>query len=88
MNDSGEIDLDGNSWRGTIGERGCEECHYGRRRNILTYEAARTGQQVGIELSENDVDHDLLGQWAVWRGGEKRKPKFGVAQETCIWVVE
>ena len=84
LNDSGEIDLDGNSWRCAIGESVCEEYQYryGRWGNILTCEAARRNQQVDIELSENDVDHDLLGQWAVWRGGEKREPKFGVAQET------
>ncbi len=83
MNDSGEIDLDGNSWGSAIWKRGCKERHYGRRGNILTYETARNGQQIDIEvLSENEIDHGLLGQWAVWRGVEKREPKFGVAQET------
>ena len=44
------------------------------------YEAARIGQQVRIALNETAAHHGLLSQWAVWRGGEKREPKFGVAE--------
>ena len=62
VNDSGEIDLDGNSWGSAIWKGGYKECHYGRRGSILTYEAARIGQQVGIELSENAVLHGLLSE--------------------------
>ena len=83
MNDSGGIDSDGGCWGSATGEIVRKEHQYGRGENILAREAARTGQQGEIELSENDVGQDLLGRWAVWRGGEKGEPNFGVVQEAC-----
>ena len=83
MNDSGGIDSDGGCWGGATGEIVRKEHQCGRGENILACEAARMCQQVDVELNENEVGHGLLGEWAVWRGGEKREPNLGVAQETC-----
>ncbi len=83
MNDSGGIDSDGGCWGSATGEIVRKEHQYGRGKNILAREAARTGQQGDVELSENDVSQGLLGRWAVWRGGEKREPNLGVVQEAC-----
>ena len=83
MNDSGGMDSDGGCWGSATGEIVREEYQYGRGENILAREAARTGQQAEVQLSEKDIGQDLLGRWAVWRGGEKGEPNLGVAQEIC-----